>query len=121
METITKYRAVDGSEYSDAKACIARDVLCAQLEKIMSALQPRPQEIGCNFTNGEGYIQHDEAVLLLVKSALNGLGIPITVWPISKAWYRIQCTDNQSREWGQPYFAFHPTEGKQVCIKPSEG
>ena len=118
METITKYVSVDGAEFVDPKACIARDVLCAEVAKIMSALQPRSQEIA--FTNGEGYIQHDSAVFLSVKSALNGLGIPTSVWPVSQEWYRIQCTDDQFREWFQPHFAFHPHEGKQVCIKPIE-
>ena len=119
MKTITKYVSVDGAEFVDPKACIARDVLCAEVDKIMSVLQPRPQETGCSFSNGEGYIQHDEAVFLQVRYALNGLGLLASVWPINQAWYRIQCTDDQFREWGQPYFVYHPRV-KHVCIKPSE-
>ncbi len=38
---------------------------------------------------------------------------------LHRAWYRVYCIDASGREWGQPYFALHPTEGKQrECPTP---
>lgn len=33
--------------------------------------------------------------------------------PIDRIWHRLVCIDSRCREWGQPYFATHPNEGKQ--------
>jgi hypothetical protein len=34
------------------------------------------------------------------------------------AWHRIMCMDENFREWGQPYFASHPNEAKQIDRTP---
>jgi hypothetical protein len=36
--------------------------------------------------------------------------------PVSRAWNRIMCTDDQFREWGQPYYAMHPEKATQRCF-----
>ncbi len=33
------------------------------------------------------------------------------------SWTRLICIDNKGREWGQPYYAFNPTKGKQIEFK----
>lgn len=39
--------------------------------------------------------------------------------PVSRAWHRIMCISEDFREWGQPYYASHPHEAKQVDLSPS--
>jgi hypothetical protein len=36
--------------------------------------------------------------------------------PLRRAWYRFMCMDSQWREWGQPYYANHPEEAKQIRL-----
>jgi hypothetical protein len=36
--------------------------------------------------------------------------------PLDRAYGRLNCIDGQFREWGQPYYADHPDEAKQVCL-----
>lgn len=36
--------------------------------------------------------------------------------PLERAWGRIMCIDDRCREWGQPYYASHPEEAKQVRL-----
>jgi hypothetical protein len=36
--------------------------------------------------------------------------------PISRAWFRMACLDNQCREWEQMSYAMNPSEGADICI-----
>lgn len=36
--------------------------------------------------------------------------------PLENAYGRLCCIDDLGREWGQPYYATHPDEAKQVCV-----
>lgn len=142
MQTITKYVADDGSEHTTADDAIKRDALCVQVDAIMSTLPARPNDTGCNFSNGHGYFQHDAdraatvryALLTLAKKHIAHRWIDESIanpdvdssWagriisegptPIYQAWVRIQCMDKQWREWGQPYYAMHSEKGEQVCL-----
>lgn len=42
-------------------------------------------------------------------------GCPAVVW---RAWSRLMCMGEDFREWGQPYFASHPHEAKQIDRTP---
>jgi len=105
---------------------------------------------GLGFSNGEGYVQHKpetflkvkREILELVKTKIDHHWIQQTIdaigtddvhpsWvgrilgdynfdPIYKAWYRISCTDNKYREWGQGYFAANPEKGKQIELNRKE-
>lgn len=37
--------------------------------------------------------------------------------PLESAYGRLSCIDKLNREWGQPFFALNPTEGKQVKLR----
>lgn len=39
--------------------------------------------------------------------------------PLSKAYYRLCCIDNQGREWQQPYYAEHPNPSANCCASYS--
>jgi len=141
METITKFKAIDGKEFTDKNECIKYESLIERVNNVMSALPKNPD--GCDFANGSGFIQHDKQVLRqtqvkileLCKEYIDHKWIQqsiddITVhpsWvarllgdygirPLENAWNRFQCVDSQGREWGQPYYAANPEKASQVQI-----
>ncbi len=143
MKTITKFVANDNSEHMTEVACIERDYLIAQVNEIMGTLPARPDDKGCDFSNGDGYWQHEPATVLAVRDALltlarrnfahkwldQSLADPTVDWswaariigegprPIADAWNRIGCIDKQFREWGQPYYAMNPDRaGSGRCL-----
>lgn len=109
----------------------------------MSELAPLPNDKGCGFSNGDGFVQHNKVALRKVqinllkemKKHINHHWIQQTIddenvhpsyvgrlvgdygiSPLNKAWYRFMCIDKLGREWGQPYFATNPDKAKQVCV-----
>lgn len=143
MQAIQKFRADDGAEFRSEAECVAHEALCAEIDEVVSLLPPRPKDDGCNFANGDGYIQHDpmkfgrvrEALLRIanrlyphkwfdqalakpneVHSSYPARLIDETSRPLATAWYRVSCTDNKFREWGQPYYANNPSEAKEQHV-----
>jgi hypothetical protein len=143
MKPIIKYRADDGSEHDNEAQAIERDKLCAEVAEVMGLLPAKPNDTGCRFANGHGYIQHDPATALRVRHAIltiaarlcnheliaQAIADPVGVhasWPgriISEscphpvwvAWERFSCMDAQWREWGQPYYANNtPTDPERL-------
>lgn len=139
MNTIIKYVADDGTEFSQQKDCLEYENLAEKIKDIMSALPSRPSNT--DFSNGRGYIQHQKTAFNKAKKELidivaDWFGVkhlkkekPENVHPMciigryiddsgnramNSAWYRIQCTDSQYREWGQPYYAAHPKKMPDV-------
>jgi hypothetical protein len=143
MKKIQKYQAEDGREFFDKKECEDYEVLCAKTIVIMSQLPSKPDDEYCRFSNGHGFIQHDEAVVAKVKNELldligtkiehkwieqsrSGSAHPSYVGrllddygirPLSTAWSRLYCIDKYFREWGQPYYAINPDEGEQFDVR----
>jgi len=139
MNPITKFQADDGTEFNTKDACIAHEMLCAEIAEVMALLPPKVDDTGCEFSNGSGYIQHDPHTFNRVKFALLRIANRISPhkwfeqalyddgvhesWPgriisemsapLWRAWHRISCTDSQFREWGQPYFANNPDQATQ--------
>jgi hypothetical protein len=139
MRLINRYEAKDGRLFTDQSSCIKWELLiddCSDTMKLFGS-EPPP--------NGQGYVQHDPATVLEVKTRLLKIAYPYFKWhdvfradpatvhpmgiagriisdsdisPIRHAWNRLCCIDDQSREWDQPYFALHPMEGKQVRLNP---
>jgi hypothetical protein len=138
MKTITKYIADDGMEFINATDCAEHEHNLGLALGIMSLLPKRPES--CDFSNGNGYIQHDKDRLLSVRNDFlefckrysDHKWIQETIdkgfdahpsWAgrilseclprsIYKHWHRLSCIDNQFREWGQPYYADHPEQAK---------
>lgn len=65
MQTITKYRALDGSEWNTAADCIARDNLVAEVKLAMSVLKPTPTDM-----NWGGYVQQKPVDVRYCKEKL---------------------------------------------------
>lgn len=143
METITKFKAIDGKEFTSEQECLKYESLIRKVDGIMALLPPTPDNDGCSFANGDGYIQHDKAklknaqvqILELCKDYIDHKWIQQTIddesvrpsyvgrliddyniRPLNKAWFRFMCVDKQNREWGQPYYANNPEKGKQVQL-----
>lgn len=143
METITKFKAIDGTEFTSETECLKYELLIKRVDEIMSLLPPTPKDDGCSFANGDGYIKHEKTelrnaqvkLLEICKEYIDHKWIQQSIddetvhcsWvgrllgdygikPLNNAWYRFSCVDNQSREWGQPYYANNPEKGKQVQL-----
>lgn len=143
MKTVNRYIADDGSEFTTEGACRKYEGLCGEVNAVMARLPVRPSEV--DYQNGGGYLQHDPETWQAVK--LDLLHIIKRVMPhewvdhaiakatthpswvgrliddggekvLRQAWFRIYCTDSEFREWGQPYYAANPGEGKQVVLNP---
>lgn len=148
MKPIKVYVANDGSRWDDPSKAEERDALIVEIEDIMAPLGPRPKDQGCHFANGAGYIQRDAVTVANVRAALLVPTKRVLKWwwddqverfgkepteahgswyqrmldgshaPVDRAWSRLCCIDEQSREWGQQYYAKNPEKGKQVEWKP---
>lgn len=141
METITKYKACDGKEFTDSKECIDYKKLIDDVNIIMSQLKPKPNYDNCSFSNGNGFIQHENTKFVKVKNqilelckkyidhkwiqqAIDDDSVDLSyvgrllsdhgIRPLNDAWYRLQCVDHKYREWGQPFYAINPSKGKQI-------
>lgn len=135
METITKYIAYDGREFTSECLCMDYESKCRVADTIVSELGERPDD--CDYQNGQGCLQHERDTFLRVRRKLleqaqiehphkwftqsieNESVHPSWAYRIideactgrlSKAWFRIVCTDGKFREWGQPYLRDHPEE-----------
>lgn len=136
MKEITKYVATDGKEFYEKEKCLSYEDVIAEVAEIMRDFPPEPQNDGCAFANGGGYIQHKSSYFSKAKSELlalarrfsehdwlanadahpsyahriiGELGLP----PLDNAWQRIHKTDKLFREWGQVYFVEHPNDAKK--------
>ena len=142
MKLITKYKAFDNSEFMDEGRCIEHESNCKQADLIISKLPEKPGS--CDFSNGDGYIQHDYNTILNVRNKFlefckrysdhkwiqetidKGFDVDPS-WAgriigecapsyISRMWYRFSCIDNNQREWGQPYYANNPDQAKPIRL-----
>lgn len=143
MEIITKFKAIDGKEFTSKKECLKYESLIGEVDRIMSLLPSTHKDDDCSFANGEGFIQHDKAklrkaqveILELCKEYIDHKWIQQTIndesvhlsyvgrllndydiRPLRNAWFRFMCIDKNQREWGQPYYANNPENGKQIQL-----
>lgn len=146
MKQIIKYAADDGAEFSDETKCREYEALCAEIQGILDTLPKLPENDGCCFTNGSGYIQHDRIAFLAAREALLKIAQRFTDhhWlqesidkadadpsyaariiseccpsVLGRAFYRVQCTSAVSfREYGQLYYVANPdkVEGGQINL-----
>ena len=143
MEQITKFKAIDGKEFTSETKCLKYELLIKRVDEIMALLPPIPKDDNCNYGNGGGYVKHDKAklrnaqiqLLEICKEYIDHKWIQQTIddetvhssyvgrllddygiRPLNDAWFRFSCVDNQYREWGQPYFAINPDKGTDLCV-----
>lgn len=150
MKEIKKYVAYDGSEFSRKYDCQRYEKLYRTVQKIMKQLRPKPEDPHCIFANGGGFVTQNPVLVQKVRDELldviatridhkwigeskgkertevhpswmAGLLSAYNSSILYAAWTRIWCIDLHGREWGQPYYADHPDEGKQIeYVEPKE-
>ena len=140
MKEIIKYVAKDNTEFTDKAKCIAHEDTIDRVDAILQRLPKLPEDDGCKFVNGGGYIKHDRKVLLSVwndlidefkkvidhkwmdeskdmKADASWVGKLVgdyDIKPYWKAWNRMSCIHRESsREFGQPYYANNPDKAEQ--------
>lgn len=142
MKEITRYQADDGTVFDTEEKAIKHDTKSLSIKKIYKLLKPIPEDDGCKFANGAGYVQQDPLAVQEFKRQIMLMGAvhhakmaewaknPIEVHPQSivgrilcdcdsllyAAWSRVMCTDEKGREWGQPYYASNPDKAEQFEI-----
>lgn len=117
MKPITMYQADDGSIHATTLDAVARDHMIAECAAVETELQMRPAPDTSEFRNGEGFIQHPTGTRQKLTDRLRGLGANRdSTGPVGLLLGRLWAMDAEDREWGQPYFAKHPAEGKQVAL-----
>lgn len=144
MKTQQIYIADDGTRFDDKDKCLKYESQCQRIDAVMNELRPKPEDQDCNFENGGGYLQQSESAVMfayyaLLEVAREVVGSDIVArtieaggflpWSIIgryiddsghrslyAAWHRLMNLDDQWREWGQGYYATHPSEGKQIAL-----
>jgi len=132
MNIIQQYQAKDDKIFTTKKDCIKYELLIDEVEIMMKPFGKVRN--GTSFANGEGYLQHNLKDVVKAKKKIMVLGKKeFSMKPTDKigfgmmgrylddsgkdvlnsAWHRLNCIDDKGREWGQPYFALNPHEGKQ--------
>lgn len=142
MKEIIKYLSDDGLEFKVKAECMTHEANVLIMNDIISELPVRPD--GCGFSTGDGYVQHDRELFDRVKIALlefykrytthkwiqETIDDPLNIDPswagrilgetapniIYKSWYRFMCTGKNLKEFGQPYYATHQIEAKNICL-----
>jgi len=141
MQTVTMYKANDGSLWKTKSEAIERDSISGAVAKAMKILPKRPK----NSLDNE-YVQHSRQDLISCKTALFEIAKagPLKWWidnqkavhgktdkglievthpswfgrmldggccPLGDAYARLCCIDSEDREWEQPYHANHTPAG----------
>jgi hypothetical protein len=129
----------DGKEFESEKDCLDYESWLKRYDAILRKLPKHPDT--CEFTNGEGYIQHDLKVLEGVRKEFYTLAIEEIksihpdagdIVPNSYGFWRylddngaigyvkgirFLCINYENgREYGQPYFVSHESQVKDVRV-----
>jgi hypothetical protein len=135
IEVVTTYR-VAGASFGDLDKAIeykGKHDLATSINEML----PRAVDKGSDYTNGGGYVQQRAEAVELYKDALGEaikkyagedlaqkfMENPTSAYVsrmlnetdplLADLQNRLHCMDSNLREWGQPYFASHPSQGKQ--------
>jgi len=129
METITKFKAIDGREFKDEADCIKHEACILGLKTLFASMPAKPKDDGCSFANGGGYIQHDAHKFRFVQDMFYAMackyhkGLEQHLYDSYGFWrtlddsgspfygfgQRLLNTDNKTyREYGQGYYKINP-------------
>jgi hypothetical protein len=142
IETITKYRAKDGSEWQTLDKAMEREALCFTVDDAMAPLGP-----AIRITN-HNYFQHQPPTVIACRAAILKLAAkqfpdydvfrheppqevhPMSIagrilddcgGPIDTAWRRFMRIDELGREWEQPYYARNtPPDANPFALEAKE-
>jgi hypothetical protein len=133
MKIIQQYRADDGKTFTTPEECERYE---AVLKQVCSLLDTLPDADKYNISNGGGYIQHKPGTYKKIETLLIKLS---NLWfkpkekfthfnyylgrviddsnmsCLNKLSYKLMCI-KEEREYGQPYYALHPNECKNIQV-----
>ena len=135
METIQQYKSFCGKIFNTIEECNRYEVISKQVDNILETIEDSSKfDEGCNFTNGEGFIQHPANTYNILEKELVRLSNiwfkaeddPFTCFNyylgryiddsnmscLNKLSYKLMCIDELGREYGQPYFKNNPDKCK---------
>jgi hypothetical protein len=131
MKPVQKFEANDGTVFDDATSALDHDALCTAIATLTDAL-PAPPPSGSEEWiqhSMSDFLTYQRALIELFRAKVPYFANnEHTLWalhaqrpaghtligrfiddsaprPLYSAWYRIMCTDQRFREWGQPFFA----------------
>lgn len=131
-----RFKAGDGKVFLKEADCVSHDALLKEIDELIGRLSVAPKSLESEFSNGCGYIQHDETIFTVVRESLVRIGerfmpekwfegyrtdsIQGCPWAMMvhkkvsrrmvSAWERMERTDKQFREWGSAYYVSHPED-----------
>jgi len=137
MQTVTRFKANDGTIFENRGDAEERDRLIAVINDATALLLP---PVG----DRKGYVQQDPAAVLAFKTRLLIIARKVGVYgadtataetthnqgmmgrfiddsgckPLQFAWFRLQCTDEKAREWEQPFYAINAGTGPDIRLNP---
>lgn len=135
MQAVTRYKAKDGAVFDDAAACEAHEALIAAIAAAFEGAPLQPEDDGCAFANGHGYLQWTRETYDRVLAALVAL-VPADLLKYAPMSYgfmralddsghklygpfcRMLNIDGRPREYGQLFYKLHPNEAENVCLNP---
>lgn len=138
METIQKYRAFDGKIFDSIEDCKKYEDIAIEVKNFLASIEDSEKyNEGCNFSNGNGFIQHPQGTYKIIENKLVELSNkyfkqdkPFTQFNyylgriiddsnmkcLNKLSYKLMCTDSQEREFGQPYYTSHPEQATLIQL-----
>lgn len=143
MKKVLNFESFDGVLFENEQDCLNHENMVNKFKALSARLKPIPENDGCKFANGNGFIQQHIAVVsdVMVETAeLAGLELnnypKFTENPYAcrhgiigriidesgnrhacRLWSRFMCMDDSGCEWGQPYYTSHQEEAKCFEIK----
>lgn len=126
IKTLTVFE-VQGKRFDDIKEAEKYLLLCDLVDAAMEPLGKKKDDT--DFYNGHGFVQHDPNLVATTKSIINRIASSVFktcknvsflpryaddsgVSCLSSAFYRLACINDYGKEYGQIYFAQHPSEVK---------
>ncbi len=144
MKVISKYISNDNIEFSNEVDCREHELNYIIASNIVNKLEPIPENDGCSFGNGHGYIQQDNNNVIKYRNEFlefikryttfkwvqetidnpnshlswvtRAIGDSNCPHTIYRMWSRFTCIDNEGREWGQPFYATNPNQAEQIKL-----
>jgi hypothetical protein len=137
IETVTKFETSNGTRFSNEKDADHYEHYL-EFKRGFEAILGKPIT-NLDFLNGDGFIQHSPVAVREMKKLLHaaasnwlnrnsksketysegwiGRYLNDSDSPYYTLWSRLQCIDDQNREWGQPYYALNPGSGKPMRLR----
>jgi hypothetical protein len=122
MKTVQRYQTADGRVFNTELEAGAHETLVGRVCEIISALGSK-----CNISGGNGYIQHDPAIVTKIKDSFFKLALEeqgqsakdMNIHWLGRylsdsnsylygTWNRLECIDELGREFDQQFYRNNP-------------